>query len=64
MCDFCNGEDKIDTTIGDYGLIIRLDEEHNEIMKVRLEYDTACGHIGLTRPIKIRYCPFCSRKLI
>lgn len=59
MCDFCNGNTKIDTTIAEYGLILRIDEERKDIIKIRLEQ----GSIGMTRPIKISYCPFCGRSL-
>jgi hypothetical protein len=63
MCDFCEGNEIIDTTIGDYRLKIRLDEKHKEFIKVRIEYGCKIGSVGLTRLIKINYCFYCGKKL-
>lgn len=59
MCKFCEINAKIDTTIGDYNLTLSLDEENLELLKIRLKI----GGMGLTRPIKISYCPFCGENL-
>jgi hypothetical protein len=59
MCEFCEGDFKIETTIGEEDLKISLDEENKCLLKVRLEN----GGYNITRPILINYCFYCGKKL-
>ena len=59
LCDFCERATDINTTIGDFYLKLSLDDEYNDILKIRIDH----GSIGRTRPIKINYCFYCGKKL-
>jgi hypothetical protein len=59
MCKFCEDKQKIETTIGDNKLIIKLDEEYSDVLNIRIPFSGG----GMTRPIVIWYCPFCGKKL-
>jgi len=59
MCDFCEKEHRLQTTIGDDRLIIFLNGYYNDLLEIRLER----GILGIARPIKIYHCPFCGKPL-
>ena len=52
MCSFCEKERSINTSIGEFFLKLSLDDECNNILKIRVE----SGSVGRTRPIKINFC--------
>ena len=60
MSRFCEDNKKIKTTIGDKELIIFLEEENKKILKIRLPHPLGGG---ITKPIKINYCPWCGKDL-
>jgi len=59
MCRFCEGNEVLETTIGDYGLTLHLDEETQCILNVRI----VDGNIGISKPIVINNCLYCGKKL-
>ena len=60
MCSFCDRKRSINTSIGDFPLKLSFDEDNNNFLKIRIEQ----GSLGITRPIRINYCPFCGEKII
>jgi len=59
LCDFCERVTNINTSIGEFHLKLSIDDEYNDILKIRVEN----GSVGRTRPIKIYYCFYCGKKL-
>lgn len=59
MCNFCEGNFEIETTIGDDILELSLDEQDKRILKIRV----MSNQIGTTRPIIINNCPLCGEDL-
>ena len=59
MCKFCVDDFEIETSIGGDDIIIKLDPEYKDTLKIIMPY----GHGNSTSPIKIKYCPFCGDKL-
>ncbi|MCY6957856.1 hypothetical protein [Clostridium brassicae] len=65
MCKFCEENFEIDTMIGERQVIIRLDEENKEWLKVRVPFANNGWDSGaITKPFNINYCPFCGKSLI
>lgn len=60
MCKFCEENYEIDTMVGERQVIIKLDEEQKEFVKIRLPF---AGGGGITKPMQINYCPFCGKSL-
>lgn len=58
-CKICESKETIETTFCNMLFSLRIDEEHDDILLLRLE----TGYGGLTKPIGINYCMACGRKL-
>ena len=60
MCDFCESSRSINTTIAEFPLRLSIvGSKYGDILKIRVEH----GGAGMTRPIKIYYCPICGKDL-
>ncbi|BAE47749.1 hypothetical protein G8S49_05545 [Clostridium botulinum C] len=60
MCKFCKEGYEIDTMVGEREVIIKIDEEQKDFIKVRVPF---VGGGAITKPIQINYCPFCGEIL-
>lgn len=60
MCKFCEAGEDIEFTFYDRPVILRLDDEHSDILKVRLPFPYGGA---ITKPLIINYCFICGKKL-
>lgn len=60
MCKFCQENYEINTMISERQVVIKLNEEQKEFVKIRFPFQ---GGGGITKTIQITFCPFCGRRL-